>query len=112
MQRFVREVPIPSDVKRYAVRLVMSTHPKGAEAQESIKRYVRYGASPRGAQSLVLAGKVYALIDGRINVDYADIQKAALPSLRHRIILSFEGEASGISTEQIIKDIVERTRYG
>ena len=112
MQRFVREVPVPSDVKRYAVKLVMSTHPQETGAHESIKRFVRYGSSPRGAQSLVLAGKVYALIDGRLNVDYVDIQKAALPSLRHRIILSFEGEAAGISPEQLIKDIVGRTRFG
>ena len=112
MQEFVRDVPLPSDVKKYAVKLVMSTHPQEAGAHESIKRFVRYGSSPRGAQSLVLAGKVYALIDGRLNVDYADIQKAALPSLRHRIILSFEGEAAGVTPEQLIKDIVERTRSG
>jgi len=110
MQRFVRDVPIPEPVKEYAVGLVMATHPSDTPATRSVAQYVRYGSSPRGAQSLVLAGKVYALLDGRLNVDYRDIRKAALPSLRHRIIMSFEGEAEGVTPANIISDVLEQSR--
>ena len=109
MQQFIRSVPVPTPVKNYAIRLVMATHPTDNSATESVARYVRYGSSPRGAQSLVLSGKVYALLDGRINVDFEDVKKAALPSLRHRIIMSFEGEAEGATPERIIGDIVQNT---
>ncbi len=105
MQRFIREVPVPKPVKEYAIRLVLATHPEKDGATKSVARYVRYGSSPRGAQSLVLASKVYALLDGRINVDFEDIRKASLPSLRHRIILSFEGEAEGVTGTDIVKEI-------
>ncbi len=105
MQRFIREVPIADPVKEYAIQLVLATHPEKDHASKSVARYVRYGSSPRGAQSLVLAAKVYALLDRRINVDFGDIRKACLPSLRHRIILSFEGEAEGITQNAIIKEI-------
>lgn len=109
MQRFIRLVPIAPEVKEYAIKLVLATHPKRSGVIDSVSRYVRYGASPRGAQSLVLAGKVYAMIDGRLNVDYEDIRRAALPGLRHRLIMSFEGEAEGMSPDAVIQEIVEKT---
>jgi MoxR-like ATPase len=106
-QRFVREVPIASHVKDYAIRLVMATHPQAAQASEMVKRYVQYGSSPRGVQSLVLASKVRALFDGRFNVSFDDIRTVAIPCLRHRLILNFEGEAEGIDTANLIQDILQ-----
>ena len=108
MQSVVRAVPVADAVKDYAIRLVLATHPGGEHATDLVNRYVRYGSSPRGAQSLVLAAKVLALIDGRYNADFEDIRRAALPGLRHRIILSFEGEAEGASTDDVVNDIVKR----
>ncbi|GIX46449.1 MAG: ATPase AAA [Candidatus Tectimicrobiota bacterium] len=105
-QRFVREVPIASHVKDYAIRLVLATHPQAPQATELVKRYVRYGSSPRGVQSLVLAGKVRALFAGRFNVSFEDIRAVALPCLRHRLILNFEGEAEGIDTAAVIEDVL------
>ncbi len=109
MQKVVREIPIADTVRDYAIRLVLATHPKLEHRTEMVERYVRYGSSPRGAQSLVLAGKVLALMDGRFNVDFEDIRRSASASLRHRIILSFEGEAEGISTDTVIDDIIKKT---
>lgn len=105
-QQFVREVPIASHVKAYAVRLVLATHPDAPQASELVQRYVRYGSSPRGAQSLVLAGKVRALFDGRFNVSFEDIRAVALACLRHRLILNFEGEAEGIDSADLISDLL------
>ncbi|MEE8305595.1 MAG: MoxR family ATPase [Candidatus Tectomicrobia bacterium] len=106
-QRFIRDVPIASHVKDYAIRLVLATHPQAPQSSEMAKQYVRYGSSPRGVQSLVLAGKVRALFDGRFNVSFDDIRSMAIPCLRHRLILSFEGEAEGIETEDLISDIMQ-----
>ena len=105
MQRIIREVPVSNSVKNYAVRMILATHPDHEDVEDFQKQYIRYGASPRGAQSLILGARVYALLDGRFNVSFDDIRRAALPSLRHRIILSFEGEAEGISQEDIINKI-------
>jgi MoxR-like ATPase len=105
-QHFIRQVPIASHVKNYAVRLVLATHPESPYAPERVKRYVRYGSSPRGVQSLVLAGKVRALFDGRFNVSFEDIRSVAAPCLRHRLILNFEGEAEGIATHDLLDDIL------
>ena len=85
---------------------MLATHPENAGAAPLAKRFVRYGASPRGVQALILAAKIYALLDGRFHVSRADIDKAALPSLRHRIILNFEGEAEGMTSEQILGEIL------
>jgi MoxR-like ATPase len=79
---------------------------------EDITRFVRYGSSPRGAQSLILAAKVYALLDGRFNVSHDDIRKAALPSLRHRLILSFQGEAEGVEPDMLINKVLEAVPEG
>ncbi len=105
MQRIIREVPVSNSVKNYAVRMILATHPDHEDVEDFQKQYIRYGASPRGAQSLILGARVYALLDGRFNVSFDDIRRAALPSRRHRIILSFEGEAEGISQEDIINKI-------
>ncbi len=108
MRRLIREIPVADVVRDYAVRIVLATHPNTGETTEMARKYVRYGSSPRGAQSLILAGKVLALIDGRYNVGFEDIKKTVLPALRHRIILSFEGEAAGISADSVLKDIIGR----
>jgi MoxR-like ATPase len=107
VQRFVREVPIASHVKDYAIRLVLATHPQAPQASDMVRQYLRYGSSPRGVQSLVLAGKVRALFDGRFNVSFDDIRSVVIPCLRHRLILNFEGEAEGIESADLLNDIVE-----
>jgi MoxR-like ATPase len=106
LQKLVRQVPIASHVKDYAVRLVLATHPKTSTAQPITNQYLRFGSSPRGAQVLVLAGKVRALTQGRFNVSYDDIAAVATASLRHRLIPNFEAEAEGITTDQIIAQIL------
>lgn len=102
-------VPIPEKVQEYAIRIVMATQPTTAYAHEMTKKFLRYGASPRGAQSLVLGGKVRALLGGRAEVSYADIRSVVLPALRHRIILNFEGEAERIDPDTILNAIVKDT---
>ena len=110
MMRLVREVAIADDVRRFAVELTLATHPDSEFAPPSAKRYVRYGASPRGAQALVLAGKIHAIRDHRYHVARDDIAAAALPALRHRIILSFEAQAENISADQVIDEILRELR--
>lgn len=102
-----RDVLIAEDVRRYALQLVVGTHPESDIAPELTKKYVRYGASPRGAQTLILAGKIKAILDGRYNVAREDIQAVALPGLRHRLILNFEGEAEEVDPDQIIQHLLE-----
>jgi len=109
MQRLARDVPIASHVMAYAIRLLRKTHPETDEVPQIVRSYVRYGASPRGAQAMVLGAKIHALLDGRFNVAYADIQAVAAPALRHRIILNFEGEAEGISTDSVVRAIIGET---
>ena len=109
MKGFVREIPIATHVKDYAIRVVLATRPGSEYATEMTEHYIRYGASPRGVQSLVLAGKVRTLFAGRFNVSFDDIRQVAKPSLRHRLILNFEGEAGGISPEDIIEEIIQKT---
>jgi len=107
MQRLARAVPIAPHVTAYAVSVLAATHPDQPRAPELVREYVRYGASPRGAQALVTAGKIGALLDGRFNVSIEDVRAAALPALRHRVILNFEGEAEGITTEAIVRSILD-----
>jgi MoxR-like ATPase len=107
MQRLARAVPIAPHITAYAVSILAATHPDQPRAPGLVRDYVRYGASPRGAQALVTAGKIFALLDGRFNVSIDDIRAAALPSLRHRIILNFEGEAEGITTEAAVRTILD-----
>ncbi|MFH1738727.1 MAG: MoxR family ATPase [bacterium] len=107
IRRLCREVPIASHVRDYAVRLVLATHPQNPFASELVNKFVRYGSSPRGAQALILSGKIAALLEGRYNVSFDDIRNAIKPSLRHRIILNFEGEAEGIASDRILEDVTE-----
>jgi MoxR-like ATPase len=107
MMHLVRQVEVASHVKAYAARLVLATHPHSGSSLA--RRYVRYGSSPRGAQALILAGKVRALMAGRANVAFSDVQALALPALRHRIILNFEGEAEGVDPDTVIRNVLEET---
>ncbi|MDQ7857445.1 MAG: AAA family ATPase [Armatimonadota bacterium] len=106
MQAFAREVPAAEHVKTYTARLVRATHPRDGEASSLARRYVRYGSSPRGAQALLVAGKVRALMEGRANVSVEDVAALALPALRHRVLLNFEGEAESVDPDDIIQSIV------
>ncbi len=108
-QKLVRRVIVAPHVQDYLVRLAMATHPGGEFATDMTGRYVRWGSSPRGAQALSLAAKVHALLDGRFNVSFADVQRAALPALRHRVLLNFEGEAENLTTDAIIEDLLAKT---
>ena len=107
LMKLVREVPIATHVKDYAVRLVMATHPKTDAAAPMASQYLRFGSSPRGAQTLVLAGKVRAMIGGRFNVSFDDIEAVATLALRHRLILNFEAEAEGITTDHIVDQVLK-----
>src|SRR3954454_5092299 len=107
MQRLARAVPIAPHVTAYAVSVLAATHPDQRRAPGLVRQYVRYGGSPRGAQALVTAGKILALMDGRFNVSVDDVRAAALPALRHRVILNFEGEAEGISSESVVRSILD-----
>src|SRR6187399_508 len=107
MQRLARAVPIAPHITAYAVSVLSATHPDNRRAPGLVRQYVRYGGSPRGAQALVTAGKILALMDGRFNVSVDDVRAAALPALRHRVILNFEGEAEGITTEAVVRSILD-----
>jgi MoxR-like ATPase len=111
-QQLVREVLVAPPVQDYAIRLVLATHPQGEFAVADTNKYLRYGASPRGAQALVLAGKVRALLEGRYNVSFEDIRKVYLPALRHRVLLNFEAQAENIPADavllQMLKEVKER----
>ena len=108
-QAMVREVILAPHVQDYMVRLVLSTHPQGPFALPVTNRYVRWGASPRAAQTLTLGAKLLALLDGRYNASFSDVTKIYLPAMRHRVLLNFEGEAEGVSTDKVLKDILDRT---
>jgi MoxR-like ATPase len=107
LRRTVRDVPVAENVLDYALSLVVGTHPEGEGATQIAKRYCRYGSSPRGAQSLLTAAKVYALLDGRFNVAKEDLLKALKPALRHRILLNFEAEADGMSADKVLEEVAE-----
>ena len=107
MQRLAREVPVSSGVRRYASRLVLATHPDNEAAPAPVKKYVRYGASPRAAQAVVLCGKVYALLDGKAHVGFSDIRRAAPGALRHRLVLNLEAQASGADADAVVSEVIE-----
>jgi len=107
MRRLVRQVIIAQHVEDLAADLVLKTHPETEGAPESVRKYVRYGASPRGAQAMVLTAKARALLAGRYNVSTGDLIAVAKSSLRHRIILNFEGEAEGLRTDSILDDVLD-----
>lgn len=107
MQGLVKEVPVPSHVKDYAVRLVLATHPGTETAADVANEYLRFGSSPRGAQTMILAAKVRALAEGRFNVSFEDIKQVTTAALRHRLILNFEAQAEAITTDHVIAKILE-----
>ena len=107
-QALVREVILAPHVRDYVVRLVLATHPQGPLAQPSTNQYVRFGASPRGGQALVLAAKVRALLDGRYNVAFEDIRRVYLPAMRHRILLNFEAQAEGIEPDRVLLELLKK----
>jgi MoxR-like ATPase len=107
MRDLAREVPIATHVRDYTSAIVLATHPDGPGAPEMVKKYVRYGASPRGAQSMVLGAKVLALTAGRYNVAFDDIRKMARPALRHRLILNFEAEAARVDPDAVVDNVLE-----
>jgi MoxR-like ATPase len=110
MRELVRKVPLARQIQDYAVRVVLATHPENPEATRMSKQFMRYGASPRGLQSVILAAKIRALLEGRYAVSIDDIRHVAAPALRHRMIMNFEGEAEGVRTDAIIAEILKATR--
>jgi MoxR-like ATPase len=109
-QALIREVLVAPPVQDYAIRLVMATHPGGEFAADATNRYVRCGASPRGAQALVLAGKVRALLEGRYNVSFEDVRTVYLPALRHRVLLNFEAQAENISSDTVLTQVIDTVK--
>ncbi|MCX7804750.1 MAG: MoxR family ATPase [Planctomycetota bacterium] len=103
---FIERVLVPSQVKDYAVRLVLATHPGGRFAVGVTNRYVRFGSSPRGAQALIMGAKIRALLDSRYHISFEDVAAVAFPALRHRLILNFEAEAEGISPDDIVREVL------
>jgi MoxR-like ATPase len=108
-QSLIRRIVMAPHVQDYAIRLTMATHTGGPFAVETTNKYIRWGASPRAAQAITLGAKLQAMLDGRYNASFSDVQKVYLPALRHRVLLNFEGEAEGISTDDVLKEIVNRT---
>ncbi len=106
MRKLVRDVPASAPVREYAARLIAASHPSSDLATTMVKEVVRHGASPRGAQALVLAGKVRALMDGRFNLSFDDVRRSAPSALRHRLILNFEGEVRGADTDAVVEDLI------
>jgi MoxR-like ATPase len=112
MQKLVRQVPVARHVQDYAIRVVQATHPDGPDAPDIVKRFVRYGSSPRGAQAVLLAAKIKALFDGRFAASVDDVRASVLPALRHRVLLNFEGEAEGVKTDQVLEAILKALPEG
>ncbi|MEZ6195030.1 MAG: MoxR family ATPase [Planctomycetota bacterium] len=110
LRRLARQVLVARPVAEAAADLVLATHPEAPGATDSVKRFVRYGASPRGGQAILLAAKVRALLQGRYNVAFEDLRVVAGPALRHRIILGFEGEAEGVTTDDVVAGLVARMK--
>ena len=106
LQQLVQQVPVASHVKDYAVRLILATHPNTETALEITNQFLKFGSSPRGAQALLLGAKVRALTEGRFNVSFDDVAEVALPALRHRLIVNFEAEAEGVSTDLVLQKIL------
>jgi MoxR-like ATPase len=107
MGALARQVPVASPVADYAARLTIATHPDNEAAPEVVRRTVRYGSSPRGAQALILGGKVTALLAGRYNVAFEDLRAVAPAALRHRILLNFEGQAEGVRTDEVVAEVLK-----
>ncbi|MCH7720399.1 MAG: AAA family ATPase [Planctomycetes bacterium] len=108
-QKLVRRIVMAPHVQDYAIRLTMATHPGGPYAIDITNRYVRWGASPRAAQALSLGSKLLALLDGRYNTAFSDVQQVYLPALRHRVLLNFEGEAEGVDVDDLLREVIDKT---
>ncbi len=109
-QQLVREVLVAPPVQDYAIRLVLATHPGGEFAAGDTNKYIRCGASPRGAQAIVLAAKVRALLEGRYNVSFDDVRGVYLPALRHRILLNFEAQAENIPSDLVLVKLLQEVK--
>jgi MoxR-like ATPase len=107
MQDLVREVIIAPHVQDYAVRMMLATHPDGPYSTPVTNQYIRWGSSPRGVQTLVLASKVRALLDGRYNVSFEDVRRVYLPAMRHRMLLNFEAQAEGVAADDVLLKILD-----
>ncbi|MBM3144050.1 MAG: MoxR family ATPase [Chloroflexi bacterium] len=110
MQALARGVPVPEHITSYAAQLVRVTHPDDDNAPVLVRRYVRYGSSPRGMQTLILGGKVNALLDGRASLAAEDLREMAAPALRHRLLLNFEAQAEGLTPDSIIQEVLGKTK--
>ncbi|WIO75326.1 MoxR family ATPase [Porticoccaceae bacterium LTM1] len=110
MRNIVRQVPVPEVAKKYAIHLVMGTQPGSDYAPEIVNEFAALGSSPRGAQSLLLAGKVRALLNGRFAVSCEDIREVAVPVLRHRMVINFHGQSEGISDEMLVREILKTVK--
>jgi MoxR-like ATPase len=108
MGALARKVPIPTHVSDYVARLTIASHPDSEAATESVRKFVRYGSSPRGGQALIIGAKIYAMLDGRYNVSFDDVKAVAPAALRHRLLLNFEGQAEGITTDEVITDLLAK----
>jgi MoxR-like ATPase len=106
LQEIAREIPVASHVADFAVRLVLASHPNLPEAAETARRHIRFGASPRAAQSIILAAKIHAVLAGRVNVSFDDIRRVAAPALRHRLILNYEAEAKGMTGDRVVAELL------
>ena len=107
LQELIRKVIIAEHLTDYIVRLTLATHPEGPHATDVTNRYIRWGASPRGAQTIVLASKVRALLEGRFNVSFEDVRRVFLPALRHRVIPNFEAQAEGVSSDSVLLELLD-----
>jgi MoxR-like ATPase len=105
-QQLIRRVVVAPHVQDYAIRCVLSTHPQGMYAIPMVNQFLRVGASPRAAQAITLASKVRALLDSRFHVSFKDVKDVAIPAMRHRVILNFEGEAEGITTDMVLEKVI------
>jgi MoxR-like ATPase len=110
IRKIIKDVPIAKAVQEYALKVVLATHPENEEAPAIAKKYIRFGASPRGAQAIILASKVRALIEGRYNVSFEDIKYVAYPALRHRFFLNFDGISEGLTTDTLISEILSTVK--
>ncbi len=110
MGNLVRKVPIASHITDYVARLTIATHPDSDTATDMVRQYVRYGSSPRGGQALILGGKISALLSGRYNVSFDDVKAVAPAALRHRLLLNFEGQAEGVTTDQVITELLSKVQ--
>jgi MoxR-like ATPase len=108
-QQLVKRVVVAPHVQDYAIRCTLATHPQGIFAIPMVNQFLRVGASPRAAQAITLASKVRALLDGRFHVSFKDIKEVVIPAMRHRVILNFEGEAEGITTDMVLEKVIAET---